>query len=325
MKSIKKILDKNYKFKNIFVKELYGYKNLNYFVEADNIKYVLKIYSPNNISYSLFEAENEVMIFLSKKNREIFPRPIKNKFDKYVFEDELNNEKKVFRLITFIEGELFINCKTSDLLFDSFGNFVAKMNSHLLEFKNEFYKNHNSEWDINHALLSKKYIKFIKKDDDRNIVKHFLEQFERHAISVLPTLRKSLIHNDANSQNVLTKDGKVSAIFDFGDVVYSPLINELAVAISYTILERKNPLLLAKTFVKAYHKVLPLKKEEIEILYYLIPARLCTSVCHSSNNKTLNPDNEYISAFEEPALNLLNEWKKINPEDAKKEFLDAII
>ncbi len=324
MQSIKKILENNYNFKNIFVKKLYGYDNLNYLIETNGVKYILKIYQPNTISYSLFEAENKVMIFLSEKEKNIFPVPIKNKLGKYVYEQKLDGEKKVFRLLTFIEGSLFIDCKSDDLLFESFGSFVANMSSHLLLLQNKFYENHVSEWDVNNALLSKKHLKYIRNNEDRNVVEYFFEQFEKHAVPVLPSLRKSLIHNDANNQNVVVNGGKVTGIFDFGDVVYSALINELAVSISYTIVEQENPLQMAATFVKSYNKILKLTQKEIDILYYIIPALLCISVCHSSYNKTLFPDNEYITVYQKPALDLLKEWKKIEPEYAKKIFTQAI-
>ncbi|WP_373397639.1 phosphotransferase [Algoriphagus halophilus] len=39
---------------------------------------------------------------------------------------------------------------------------------------------------------------------------------------VLPELRRQIIHGDANEWNVLTENGSVSGIIDFGDVCYSP-------------------------------------------------------------------------------------------------------
>ena len=60
-------------------------------------------------------------------------------------------------------------------------------------------------------------------------------------------LRRSAIHNDANDHNVLVnRDGDLFArgqcvvgLIDFGDIVHSYMIGDLAVAIAYAVLGKR--------------------------------------------------------------------------------------
>ncbi len=57
-------------------------------------------------------------------------------------------------------------------------------------------------------------------------------QIRENVEPFIEDLRKSVIHGDANDWNVLCKNGEVSGIIDFGDMCFSPLINELAIAVT---------------------------------------------------------------------------------------------
>ncbi len=324
MNEIKILLKKDYNLDDLTIKKLYGYDNLNFFVETKNKKYVLKLYDSNSVSKDLLFAENDILIFLSNKEKDLFPYPIKSKFGKYIDEFEFNNKKTIFRLISYLEGDMLVDIESSKLLFESFGTKVATMNKHLMSYKNAIYEAHSTVWDVSNTLMSKKYLKHIKDTENREITEYFMNLFEKQALHILPSLRKSIIHNDANDRNVLVQKGKVSGIFDFGDLVYSALINEIAICLAYGLEFRDNLLHWTSIFLSAYHKIFALKTEEVDILYYLIPARLCISVCNSSFSIIHKPDNEYIIINQKPAYRLLKEWRKIEPEHAKKIFRTAI-
>ena len=104
---------------------------------------------------------------------------------------------------------------------------------------------------------------------------------------------------------------------------HSWLINEVAVAITYVMMEKENPLGIASEVINGYHDVFPLQELELDVLYYLVAARLCTSVCNSAYTKLQKPDSEYITISERPGWNLLRKWLTINPIWAKDAFRKA--
>ena len=163
----------------------------------------------------------------------------------------------------------------------------------------------------------------LEDPKDRALIKYYLLQYEQVVEPRRYALRKCLIHNDANDWNVLTQKGKVSGIIDFGDMCYSWLINELAVALPYVLAEKEDPLGVAGIVIGAYHREFPLKREEIEILYYLVAGRICMSLCNSARAAKLRPESDYIRISESPMKQLLHKWISISPEEAANCFLKA--
>jgi ethanolamine-phosphate phospho-lyase len=180
-----------------------------------------------------------------------------------------------------------------------------------------------TQWDLKQFKSNHQYLKYISNPKDRNLVDYFFMQFDEHVYPVQHQLRKSVIYNDANHWNVLTQNGKLSGIIDFGDVCHSWLINEIAIALTYVMMEKKDPLAIAAPLIEGYQSIFPLKEQELDILYYLVAARLCTSVCNSAYTKMLKPDSEYITISEKPAWDLLRQWLAINPVKAKDSFRSA--
>jgi ethanolamine-phosphate phospho-lyase len=74
--------------------------------------------------------------------------------------------------------------------------------------------------------------------------------FRELVLPILPNLRTSIIHNDANEWNLLVQRGAISGIIDFGDITWAPLINELAIAISYGIMGKDDPVKMGWIYLK---------------------------------------------------------------------------
>ena len=130
-------------------------------------------------------------------------------------------------------------------------------------------------------------------------------------------LRKSVIHSDGNDYNVLTQldeDGLpiVTGVIDFGDMVYSHTVNEVAIAAAYAMLDKADPLAVAAQVVKGYHVENPLSEDEVAVLYDLICMRLCMSVCIAAHQRQLAPDNEYLSISQTPAWALLAKLRNVH-------------
>jgi len=320
---MKDILFKHFGIETREIKKLAGYDNINYLVKSHDTKYIFKTYAFNEHLYDLVKAESDVLENLSSSDSNWYPKALKTHDGDYVKVIDLDGKKSIIRLLSFLEGDFFAETTATPELFESFGAFLATMDLQLLDYKNYTIQSRQFEWDLQYVHLNKAFLEDIDQPEKRKIVEYYLQQFDQVVRPELPDLRKSIIHNDANDWNVLVDRGKVSGIIDFGDIVYSPLINELAVGISYAIMKKDDPVLWAAYIIKAYHEKLPLEEKEIDILYYLIAAQLCISVCNSAHNMKLNPENEYISISEKPAWDLLHRWLEINPIYAKNKFREA--
>ncbi len=319
---MKEFLNLNYGVANPKVEKLKGYCNLNYKISTSSVKYTLKEFPNTKSNFFFILAENELLLFLNKVNSSNFPVPIQNLKGEYLTEHP--DKKRFSWLISYLEGVFFAEVNHTKDLFKSFGSFLAKMDLQLKEFSNYVIEARKIEWDLQYfKLLNSDKIKFISSPSRRKIVEYFFQQYLANVEPVLPELRKQVIHNDANDWNVLVQNNQVSGIIDFGDICHTQQINELAIGITYAILGKDNPVEWAIPIIQGYHKEFSLMEKEIDILYWLIAARICTSICNSAEEKINQPENEYISISEKPAWDLLKKWIKINPVFARNEFRRA--
>ena len=115
-------------------------------------------------------------------------------------------------------------------------------------------------------------------------------------------LPMQVIHNDLNDYNVLIgEDGRISGIIDFGDMVHSYRICDLANALAYLILGREDWAKLIISVLRGFLTQQPLSEKEIELLPDFLQFRLCLSVCMAAKGRKADPNNEYLSISEEPA------------------------
>ena len=68
---------------------------------------------------------------------------------------------------------------------------------------------------------------------------------------------------------------------------------------------------------------MPLNEEELASLYYLIPARLCVSVCNAAHERIKNPTNTYTAISEKLAWQLLQKWLKINRVELENTYKEV--
>lgn len=321
---IDKLLEVEFSLNQPEVKKINGYDNINYIVKTNTNISIFKTYAYDKELLAILEAENEILLHLSPANDNTFPQPIAFADDKYFKVIEIGGNLSICRMLSFLEGKFLGDIESTKELSYGVGAFMARMNTQLQEIESYVLKSRVWEWDLQYFPLNKKYIGYIPDAHDRNIVQYFFMQYEENVVPLLSELRKQIIHNDANEWNILTDNNKVSGIIDFGDIAYSQLINELAIAITYGCYDKEHPLDWSLDIIKGYHDVLPLEEKEIGVLYYLVAARLCTSVCNSAYAKKMDPENTYATVSEKYAWSMLHKWLRINPIHAENAFREAI-
>ncbi|HMV48123.1 MAG TPA: phosphotransferase, partial [Blastocatellia bacterium] len=181
-------------------------------------------------------------------------------------------------------------------------------------------------WDLANGLREvRKYEALIADVELRQLVNALADDFEKRTAPLLPQLRRSTIHNDANDYNVLVGGGEdlysrnqnVTGLVDFGDMVVSYTVNELAVAIAYAVLDKADPLAVAAQIVAGYHAENPLTDVELSALFGLIRLRLCVSVCLAAHQQQQRPDDQYLAISQQPIRNTLPRLAKIHPRFAE--------
>ncbi len=267
-------------------------------------QFVLKIANSAE-AFEFLELQNQLIRFLTARKIDLeFPRIVRTRTGEDIAAVNGSDGRKHFvRLLTWLDGICFAKAEPHDRkLLSSLGRGLAQMDAALTEFDHpaahrSFY------WDLRNAAMAQELIGLLP-ETRRPLVERFFTEWEKIDWS---SLRFGVIHNDANDYNVLVSesDQRVIAILDYGDMVHTAIVCELAVALAYVMLDELDPIGAAAHVVAAYHETYPLTEPEIDALYTLAVTRLCCSVCFAARQTRDAPDNEYLSISNTPAWALL--------------------
>ena len=297
--------------------------------------YVLKVANATE-RIEVIDFQNQAMMHIANQTKMLeqkltpCPAVCKNLEGEYIARVKGTNDTRHFvRLLTYLPGKPFARVKPHDskLLF-SLGRFLGAVDRVLQDFDHPA-THRDFHWDLKNASrIVNSYIGDINNSQNRDLVKSFLTRFQSEVEPQLPTLRTSVIHNDANDYNVLVEpDGEwhnaVTGVIDFGDMVHTCTLGEVAIACAYAMMDKADVLTAGKHVVTGYHQVYPLTRQELALLFDLICMRLCMSVCHSAHQYQSEPGNEYLRISEKPAWALLKKLSAIHPRFAHYVFRHA--
>jgi 4-aminobutyrate aminotransferase-like enzyme/Ser/Thr protein kinase RdoA (MazF antagonist) len=211
------------------------------------------------------------------------------------------------------------------------GRRVGRIDRALADFDHQAIRR-DFHWDLANGLsVVREYESLIADAETRGLVVKFAAEFERDVAPILPRLRKSAIHNDANDYNVIVHAGDdlhsksrgVIGLIDFGDMVHSFTAADLAVAIAYAMLNKPDPLAAAAEIVKGYHAEYALIEDEMAALFGLARLRLCMSVCIGAHQRRRRPDDDYLAISQRPIRDALPKLAQIHPRFAEAVFRHA--
>ena len=230
------------------------------------------------------------------------------------------------RLLSYIPGKVLADTAphTSELL-RQLGQTLGDLDLALQGFTHPTARR-VLKWDLQQASWIGDYLHCIARPERRALVADYLAQFTTQVEPVLSTLRTSVIHNDINDYNIVVqrRGAELSlGLLDFGDMLWTQTIHELAIAAAYVMLGKPDPLAAAARLIAGYHTAFPLSVPELEVLYPLICTRLCVSVTNSAYQRQVAPDNAYLLISEQPAWALLEQLATVSPQFALATFRHA--
>jgi len=244
-------------------------------IDDSGQQFVLKIANASE-SRAFLEAQNAVLDYLSERVT----------FCQRVIGEITEFEGHLVRVVTYLPGVPLAEIKphTPGLLHD-LGQKLGQLSCALADFDHPAV-HRDFHWDLaNGNRIINEYAPLIEKAELRDLVLKC--RFEPET-----ELRRSVIHGDANDYNVLVdpESMTVSGLIDFGDMVYSYTVGDLAIAIAYVVLGEGDP----RDVIAGYTSEFGLLDEERVALWPLVRLRLAMSVCIAAHQMRQQPDNEYL-------------------------------
>ena len=297
------------------LRRLSGYDDINFVLTTKpGVSFVIKL-SKGEDSLDQILAQCKILDHVKhhSHDHEKFPEIVPNQLGEAISKVRNGNETYALRVLTYLSGTPMATAPLSLTFFEHLGSFLGDLNQCLVSLDIPALHLKKSGWDLQYAHVSLEYLQYIVDPHYRRLTHYFIQQFQLEVLPKYQDLPKGIIHGDANDHNILIVDGKISGMIDFGDATHSYLINELAIAITYVMLIADDPIEAAILVCLGYHQERNLSEIEIEVLYYLVGARLASSLCFSSHGQVQEPNNHYITLHQQPVKQMMDRLISINP------------
>ena len=294
----------------------------------NGVRYTLKI-SNKAEQLKVIDFQNQALIHAEKVDPSFpMPRVIPSLEGQLHCEVERDGNTHFVRVLSWLEGSVIHDTKVDAGLARQMGQLLARLG---LAFKDFDHPGSNppSLWDMKRAASLADLIVHIDDPQLRPVIEKTLDKFISQVQPVLKTLRSQVIHNDLNPGNVVIdrqRPDQINGVIDFGDLIKSPLIIDLAVAAAYQLKEGNDPLEGALPMIAGYHSTTPLLDAELELLTDLIRTRLITSLLIGSYRAALFPENrEYLLISQQSARDFLLNINHLSTDEALARIRDACL
>ncbi|MDQ7247238.1 aminotransferase class III-fold pyridoxal phosphate-dependent enzyme [Dongia sedimenti] len=199
------------------------------------------------------------------------------------------------RLTTWLDGTVWVEAPRRGAgSAASLGRLLARLDRSLAAFHHPAATQPYA-WDLANAAARRDDAALIAEPERRRAAESILHRFVVEIALRLSGLPKQVIHGDANDRNILLDaEGAVSGLIDFGDMVETWRVNELAVAAAYVAIGAADPIAAILPLVEAYCAENPIGAVEADVLFDLILTRYAVSMAMAARQSREQPQNTYL-------------------------------
>lgn len=305
------------------ISQLPGEHDLNFHVRTSKgDDFLLKLHAPGDEAE--LDMQVKVLEHLADHASELpVSRPVPDLDGATVTNVEFRGPRKA-RLLTWLSGDVWAKAEQrGEASAETLGALLGNLDRNLLSFSHQG-ANRVYHWDIARAAVHLEHVDFIEDPDKKQAVLEILEHFKAVVLPCLKDMPRQVIHNDANDYNVLLDDvGKVSGLLDFGDMVDTCRVIEIAVAGAYALIGSEDPVGTIGRLTAAYHRANPITEQEAELVFDLVKTRYAVSMCMAAKQISEFPENRYLLVSQEDVWRELQRLTRENPRLAVLRLREA--
>jgi Ser/Thr protein kinase RdoA (MazF antagonist) len=303
-------------------------RDLNYLVrERNGSRFVLK-FANSAEDAGVTDCQNAALLYLEDHHPELpVPRVVRALDGRDSINIEADDGRShVLRLLSWVSGTPLEAIRPRPDIAAQLGASLAALGRGLRGFSHPS-ADYALLWDIRQASQLAAVTKHI---GDRGLRRACEVRFRRFADEIEPQLRDcraQVVFNDLNWANVLVDPAdpsRVRGIIDFGDLVHSNLVIDIAVASAYLCRDDDDALADVRRFLRGYHTVTPILTEEFRLLPDLIQMRNVLSITIANWRANRYPENrDYLLRSLGRAKSMLALLDSLDSEALAAEFRSA--
>jgi len=214
--------------------------------------------------------------------------------------------QRTARILTYLQGKTLRSSTRSREQRRACGRMAARLGLALRTFSHPAAER-LLIWDLKHVGRTLGLLEELGDFPAKDVVAALISRIETRIQAEFGSLRQQVVHNDMNDLNVLVDpddEDEVVGVIDFGDLVFTALVADVAILAADQIDTTRSPRDSITDVVMAYHATTPLLPQELAMLNPLIAGRLLADVVIASWHRQRNPagthysdlDSEFVKA-----------------------------
>jgi 4-aminobutyrate aminotransferase-like enzyme len=232
----------------------------------------------------------------------------------------------ILRLVSYLPGTPVEDAAITLRTWREIGCLMGRLNVALSSFYHPAARANDHPWDTSNALRFQTLTDHIADSSARKLVNSVFDRFREHTKPRLDAARHQVIHQDAHCGNVLVSPDdpeQVVGLIDFGDMLYGPVIADLAIIPDGT--EQSNDRLLDVICNAAigFDATFPLQENEVDLLFDVICARHAMGATIVAARNALHIEGPRHMDTNAPFITVLDELMTIGADAGTREIRRA--
>ena len=182
-----------------------------------------------------------------------------------------SGHRHMIRMLTYVEGQPMDTTPTAFKPETRYnvGVMVGRLARSLRNFYHPYARSNEHLWDMSRCLELRPYIRHLNDRSTRDLCNRLLDRAESFILPQVKKTRWQIIHHDAHPDNVLVEPHdptRVVGVIDFGDMLFGPVLADLAAA-SNSYDDDTDPLDALCSTTAGFDSSYPLEENEIDLVY----------------------------------------------------------
>ena len=267
---------------------------------ADDSGFVLKIAHAQEPA-DVIDLPIAALLHIERSDPDLpCPRVIRSGERTRVTLRDQNGAERTAFLYTFLPGKTLLSAARSRTQRTACGELLARLGHALRDFRHTATRR-AIIWDLMQVPALDAVLQRLPDMRYRQFCAGFVPQFATQILPRLRALRAQPVHNDFNARNLLVDpndETRIAGIIDFGDLVNTALIADIAVGVIGQLAAAETADEAMLEFVEGYRSVEPLRAQELELLPWLIAGRIVQNVTMTSWYRSQSPGDRHFDAFD---------------------------
>ena len=294
---------------------------------ADGDEYVLRIASASEPA-AMIDCHAQALVHIERVDPLLpIPRMLAARNGQLVPAVELDGRSHRVRLETYLPGITFEDGQpVSPASLSMIGELLGGVAAALADFDHPAAWGF-MPWDIANGLVLDESLNSALAEDAKHLTVRARARVDA-AVATLPHLPRQVIHNDGHTGNLLRSDDSsdhVTGLIDFGDMVHTVTVADIAVAGASLVPHQSDPQAALAALSAGYHMRRPLAGDEVRAIPDLVLVRLVLSTLLVEYQLANAPHMvEHVAPERQGTHAALARWLDIDPGRAADAIEEAL-